>query len=274
MRRTIASFFVFGLFSALSFVGCGPDRGSSSSSSKSSSGGEDSVTLDNLGVETAKAFCALAFSCCEQAELVDVFDQPPKDQAECEATFSKFYEMQVLPDLRAGVEAGRLTFDGAQASLCYEKVASNCDALHANNPLEQDPACQTVFVGKVAEGGECLSSNECVNKASSCAGKSDTMMFGKCKAPGPVDAACEFGDECESGYCNYTTMKCAAQAKVGEACQDFDQCADSFCDFSASLCTARKADGQTCMGDDECTSDTCNMTKNVCETKPPTCDGK
>jgi len=265
MKRTITSLFALALVGAASVVGCSDDT-------NNTTGGNNTtppIALDDLGTKTAEGYCGQLYECCTAAELDTVFQNmnpKPANEAECAQSFKAFYDMDVLPGLKEAVEAGRIEFDGALAASCFSKVT--CATLDA----EPDPECANIFVGKVADGGECKSDDDCAGATSVCAGDS-SMQSGKCKTPGAVGTACEGGDECTSGYCDFQSNMCAELQAVGEACTGFN-CKDSYCDIMTMVCTALKADGEACDFFSECQSGECDAMTNMCAAAPaPICDG-
>lgn len=305
MKHTFLSILSIGLlFSAIS-AGCGDE---SDTNPTGGGTGTTDIPLDSLGSQTAKYFCGLAYSCCDMTELTQAFDDfgiMPKDEAECAAQLAPLYDKNVLADIKASVMAGRQSYDGKKAAACYEVIKDDCTAIQGD-PFEQDPNCQTVFVGLVADGGACSMGDDCAGATSHCAGATDTMM-GKCEAlpkegqPCPDftcedGLACSFGAmnqtcikpntkadgqmcesdiECVSNYCDFGTTSCAPQKAIGAMCSFSNECKDSYCDGMSKVCTAKKADGQACMFFDECLSDDCDLDTNLCApVQGPVCDGK
>jgi hypothetical protein len=302
MKRMVASLVLLGLAGTLAVAGCGDDT-----NNNTTTGGAQDIPLDNIGTEMSELFCGVAFACCESGELTKLFEDftpPPTTQAECEGTLRQVYDQLVLEGLKKGVEAGRLQYDGAKAGDCFAKLEGQCGVLQ-QAPFEDVAECQTVFVGKVADGADCGGDNECSAAGSSCIGETDTAL-GKCQ-PDPKEGepcpefncveglrcsfsgmgsvcvkpkadgeACTGGIDCTSDYCDSATSTCAPQKAVGAACGGFNECKDSYCDFNTNVCTAKKADGAACMSFEECVSDDCDTMSQMCAPAEvaPACDGK
>jgi hypothetical protein len=301
MKRMMAFFTATMVVGGSMLVGCGTDT------EKTTSGGTPvtPIAFENLSTELSKNYCALAFSCCtpmEQTELFGSFPMPPKTEEECVTTFKEFYDMFVTTGLKAGLDAGRLKYDGALAASCLAKVDGECSALGSSGLTAVDPTCDTVFSGLVADGGECAQDNECATKGSFCA-IPQGMMLGKCQ-PLPKEGevcpsyqcadglvcgsvnmvdtcikpvadgqACSGSLECVSEYCDFMTSKCAQKKAIGDACGISYECKDSYCDSQTMKCTALKADGAACMFSDECESFDCDMAAKTCGSGAPQCDG-
>jgi hypothetical protein len=138
---------------------------------------------------------------------------------------------------------------------------TGCDWVGTATPPAPE-ACQDLLTGKVAEGGSCRSSLECVGSLH-CAGMSPTQN-GVCQTPGTVGASCgvqvdalatytrERGVEarhpmCE-GFCSLVNRKCETPPALGEACQVSVNCArgqsctDGRCVAAEPVALARPGD--------------------------------
>lgn len=300
MKRTMTFFAASMFLGGSMLVGCGPE------SNNTTSGGTPSgpIALENLSNSLAKSYCSLAFSCCsstEQTKLFEGLSPAPKTEAECVTTFEAFYDMLVIDNIKAGVDAGRLKYDGALAGSCLSQVAGDCSTLSDEGVQPADTACDKVFVGLVADGGDCAQGNECATAGAFC-DKAQGAMMGKCLAPAKEGESCDMvscadglvcdfgamastcikpladGQMCTSDYvcvnenCDTASGKCAPKKAIGEACSGFTQCKDAYCDFQTSVCTAKKDDGAACMSFDECKSDDCGQDMK-CGSAGPTCTG-
>jgi hypothetical protein len=62
----------------------------------------------------------------------------------------------------AAIDAGRILYDGADASACLEWASERtCDELWNGSDETEPTSCQNAFVGTVAEGGTCAVDMEC-----------------------------------------------------------------------------------------------------------------
>lgn len=170
----------------------------------------------------------------------------------------------------AAQAAGTVGYDSGAAGHCLDVAAafSPCD-LDFTGSFFRDlgEACDAVFVGKVAVGGECFYSEECVGdgfcEQPQCP---DACCAGTCVAgdppppPAQVGQACLDFDECvTSAFCDIDQATnqgtCQPRIAVGQACQSFVSCvAGAYCniDFTtgAGVCTTPASEGQGCNPDD------------------------
>lgn len=158
------------------------------------------------------------------------------DQATClDVTATDQRTLQLLAD----VVFGKVTYDPAAARACVNaKRAQTCDSL-ASVVETAKQACESVFKGSVAEGGECLWSEECAGDSvcdtAMCAGDG-ACCLGVCK---PAPALVSLGGDCSMGA---TCVK------------------DAFCETipgdemtpAVSTCKERVDNGQACTSQDGC----------------------
>lgn len=304
MKHLVTAIFSSSILLTAIISGCGGETDGTSSGGT----GTTEVAFEALPGETAKYYCSLAYSCCDMMELTQLFQDlggAPASEAECVPKMQMLYETNVFADLKASVMAGRQAYDGKKAAACYDAIKGQCSAIKGDI-FETDPNCQTVFVGKVADGGECSMGDDCAGADSICAGATQTMM-GKCQvAPKEGEACpdfvcadglecsfaamnqvcvkpyvkadgqmCASSVECTSHFCDSMAGTCAAQKAIGAMCLYSDECKDSYCESSTNVCTAKKAVGETCAFFDECASDDCDFMKMVCvaANTGPACDG-
>ncbi len=202
----------------------------------------DPVAAENYFDEAFKLTCERAFDCCTQSELDAQFgtlDPQPTNVEECIAAYGAFAAL-IEPDFLASIEAGRTNYDADKAGACFDAARGLACAADLDADL---PDCATIVTPKVALGGACSQSEECIG-----------------------DASCVTPDGAELG-------ECAAQAAIGEACASVECVDTAFCDFIADACVAKKANGEACAGSYECDSDYCDDTSSACAAEPVTCDG-
>ncbi|MDI1435708.1 hypothetical protein [Polyangium sorediatum] len=274
----MTSLIVLALAGAGSLIGCSDDSnnttGGNGGNGGGGGGGDVLIPIDDLGTATADLYCGQVYSCCttaEQDKALEGITPKPQNEAECAQFFKGFYDMLVLPRLKKAVGAGRLEYDQYLAASCLAKLDKSCSAINGD-PFEADAECQSVFLGKVADGGDCSGDDECASDDSVCIGDTDTEL-GKCQPRGAAGAACEFDEDCLTGYCNFASSMCEEPKAIGEACSGFGGCKDSYCDSMTNVCTAKKADGASCTGPDECEGNDCDMATSTCTTPAPICDG-
>jgi hypothetical protein len=127
-----------------------------------------SLTIEEAFTESIEAMCAKAFEC------QDSFPGTPEDftasygadEAACFAMYSGYLAAGAA-QYQASVDAGRMTYDPADARTCLDGLAGvTCDQYWNGN--EEPPECDTTFVGQVADGGTCTMSDDCANDTSYC----------------------------------------------------------------------------------------------------------
>ena len=219
MRRMVLSFAFIGLSAGLMVMGCGSDTNNQTSSSTGTSSGMSSgaVPLENAAATYGKFFCEWAFTCCDMTELLAVFkglSEVPKTQAECEPLGASRVS-SVLAPLQEAVAAGRLAYDGNKAEVCF---ASNVDcSKFLPKALGWDPACDTIFTGKVADGGDCQQDLECAQAGSACSGM--VGMPGKCAELPKENEPCPDGSCQEGLVCSVDATRICIKPKAdGMAC--------------------------------------------------------
>jgi hypothetical protein len=179
-----------------------------------------------------------------------------------------------LPILQGSIDSGAIQFDAAKAAACVAQIGSTpCSGLLSMGDMNPVADCEGAFVGTIAEGSACGTSDECAGEAvcvteEACPGtcvaqvdeggecngndeicKSPTScVAGICTAPLADGAACEEGNgaECDDGLeCTMGTCQAAMEGT-------FDGRNGAMCDVSAgTLCAAGHycaitPTGQTC----------------------------
>jgi len=94
----------------------------------------------------------------------------------------------------------------------------------------------------------------CVRDETCASDYCDFLNGGVCGSLLLVGEACDFGDECKSGFCDMNT--CAEALPPGSECPNFDdgQCDGGYCDTIAAppVCTAYAGNGGACPNGTEC----------------------
>jgi hypothetical protein len=110
--------------------------------------------------------CSIAFECKDSFppdlgfEFADLFGA---NEAECQATFTEIIDPNAV---QASVDAGRIIFDSADNDACFAATdAASCDEFWNG---DAPAACDTSFVGTVADGGACTISDDCAGADSGC----------------------------------------------------------------------------------------------------------
>ena len=202
-------------------------------------GGSDSISLEDLPARIAAASCERIFRCCdatEQMQQFDNFDPPPTNQAECEATLTALYQNFIIND--EALDAGRLGYDSAAAGECVA-AADGAACGGAAGGVDSE-ACDRVFVGQVAIGGACEGDDECAGEAS-CEGDP-----GACEALPALGAPC-IGPCVSGAYCDFATSVCTTLKSNGAACDSEFECQSDYCDDTTMQC-ATEPPSTTCDG--------------------------
>src|SRR5262245_12537746 len=115
----------------------------------------DSVAIDALPGEYAKALCAAYQQCV--GDLPEIA-MPGED---CVAN-TTIRIQEGFSAIEAAIDDGRVSYDGSLARTCIDTVAAyGCGEL-----LEREPeACRNALEGSVAEGGDCTLDEECRGEA-------------------------------------------------------------------------------------------------------------
>jgi hypothetical protein len=180
--------------------------------------------------------------------------EPARRRAQCcSGGEARHLGVECEQALGAALERGALVIDDAAVEACAAASAREvlgCDWVTPSQPLPP-PACRSLSEGRVAEGGSCRSSLECV--APLHCGGSTPSQAGHCAVPQPNGSACGStpdalatyllaGDAERShpscaGRCSLVSRRCeeatpagdrpaageSGQALAGAACQsDFD----------------------------------------------------
>ena len=157
------------------------------------------------------------------------------ERSECEP-----YYIPRLANLRAAIEAGRITYNQAQYSACATAITSSaCSSVQANSN------CDSMLSGTVDQGDPCYFRDECAGDAqrTNCP-KADGEQCGACAlrpVPASIGQSCSGETRCERELnCDFETEVCTARPvpkTAGEACtvQSGSPPYYSDCDRSADL---------------------------------------
>jgi hypothetical protein len=238
MKKTIRTALLVGL--AATFVGC-----------DSSGGGS--------GPANARGFCQEAI----RVELA-------KLDSCGEAGYPPFYVSAFVDcsSFQAAQDAGRVAYDGAQASACL-------DALEAMSCVEYmtvdigsfdglPEECRAAMAPRVATGDPCYS-----QLGYECTGYCEMSSQAACFAGGVCREYLGLGDDCSSGQrcgpglgCDGSTCgEIAARTVLGlggncsaanTVCDDPYYCCENGTQCEVGTCVARKAAGGECAAGDEC----------------------
>ena len=171
------------------------------------------VALQNFGTAFAQVFCDKAYACCTAAELMGF----PPTSAECQATLAP--ELQMLANqLQSSVTAGRVIYHGDKMAACLKATqAQSCaDARTGMSVAGAMTNCDGAFEPKVALGGACTDSAECIGGF--CGVTDPNAVMGICVAKVANGAACQSDGMCTSDNCGAGNV-CEPPAPGGGLCQ-------------------------------------------------------
>jgi hypothetical protein len=141
--------------------------------------GGDGLTPRAAIQESAETACAAAFRCMSSfpAGSPISFEQFfGTSAATCTTMFARD-----AADVQAAVDAGRIEYDEADAEACLAfGEGLSCPDFWGNLFDEMPPspaACDTAFIGKVADGGMCVTSLECAGAESFCDDTTSTCQM-------------------------------------------------------------------------------------------------
>ncbi len=195
-----------------------------------------------------------------------------------------------LAQLTVSVDAGRVKYDADKASECLDGLSDqlSCQSLVDYGQQNTPEACDQVFTGTVAVGGECYASAECADNGTcdqTCG--AGECCAGTCVAGDPTPDKADLGQDCTNAACvdglwcktdsTNNTAVCAEPGGEGAACQGLSGCgADLACDgiFGDGMCVRPAKPGETCdpsqgFGILACARDDnyCDTTDNTCKTR-------
>ncbi|TDP71903.1 hypothetical protein DFR33_108117 [Bradymonas sediminis] len=266
MRPIFKPFLLLSVIFTMS-VACGdPDDGSITREGEDSD--DASIAVEQWSSAYAAAICEQAFSCCSTEEILLAFGRYYSDyqsEAQCRVEFGSI--MSLNNQLRVNaVAAGRMEYNADTAAECLRELQRRSCA-ETIIPLDGSiDACEHVFRAKVADGGECSASEECV-EGHYCVGLEfgNTDKLGLCRPRtgagddcGDAAGACMEGYECIRTWSpdtdNEWVNHCEKIGEIGEECA-FNCVEGAYCDADG-MCRASKGGGQLCSTSEECDADT------------------
>lgn len=228
------------------------------------------LSLEQLEARQIQSLCEQLFSCPTVGDAERLLF---RDRAQCEAYLRDSRSLR-LDDLRRGVAAGVIRYDGAAAQQCLDALR-DCSLLPLS-PTRQPAVCRAVFLGTVAVDGACQRSEECLGD-SYCAVSTSTTggCPGTCKPRRSVGSPCVADAQCQQqglrgaaacvfdatlarGVCRDVTRGPAGAE--GARCdldpQTFVEAtcaAGLYCNRGTTRCERPIAEGQPCTGEgDRC----------------------
>lgn len=207
MRFSMRRFWLTAALSAAALAaGCGGDDGETPAPT--------GLALKDLPPKYAELLCD-AFTQCFGilGEVVG--------NSGCQTQFENELADMFVPQVEGYIEAGTVAYHGDKAQACLDAIkASGCDLLNGVTPS----VCEAYIEGKVARGGDCNASVECVGD-DFCAFDSSACP-GTCTGRKSDNEPCEAGEECVAGLtCQSGATPdsvCRKPATAGQACDGPD----------------------------------------------------
>ncbi len=238
--------------------------------------GSSSISLSDLGDELNRRSCQGQVNCGAYPDLQTCLDAQSDPGG--------------IDQLQVSVNAGRVKYDGDKAGECLDALTSQmtCESFVNYGESPTPEACNQVFTGTVAAGGECYDSAECADNGTcnlSC--NTGECCAGTCVAGDPAPALANLGEDCSNTECNEglwcktdstnNTSACAELGGEGAACSGFSGCgADLACDglFGDGTCVRPAKPGETCDPQQGFGLLSCARDDNYCDTTDTTCKQK
>lgn len=222
-----------------------------------------SATYDDFVKDITDTTCERVFQCPEKAPGLVFYLGRFENESECKIVLNEASKAdESTEQIRLAVEQGRIEYNGDQAEECLQALSAELDGARcaANFDTDDIPACDSVFVGKVAAGGDCAITAECANGLF-CEAVSSQACGGRCQALsaegegcGSNAAPCDDDTTCLIPEGQGTGM-CVADHSIAnnEYCSDTAQCdRNSIC--AGNRCRA-KQDANVVMENDNCDLD-------------------
>ena len=175
-----------------------------------SGGGATGLAFDEFGARIIPAICESQRTCLGSAAGAFGLD-------DCETQAAAQFNEAALPTLKASVDKGNTTYNGASAEACLAEIKTLGCALQTTR-ISDLTSCKGVLVGKTAAGGDCTDDSACA-PGSYC--KVEAACPGKCTAREAENGACTSDDDCQTGLtCDGVqgARKCVKPLAKGAAC--------------------------------------------------------
>lgn len=207
------------------------------SACSSSADSPNGPALEDVGPLYAEALCTPLNQCL--GPFADLF----LGGEDCATNFGLSFEDSVLPEAQASIEAGRTIYHSEKVNGCLEALETRgCDSLGDMAPQ----ACEDVFEGTVAAGGDCATDIECAGDAF--CGFEGAACPGTCTTRSLEDGDCNDDDDC-SGALVCHNNSCTVAPGDGDACEGTD----------GMDCRA----GYVCIGSNDTASGTCKAVASL-----------
>jgi hypothetical protein len=223
-------------------------------------GSSGNVSIDDLGPKLASVACTKIFQCCTQGEIatqfmdITVMNQPITTEPECESFYDGLFAGLAVPEYKASIAAGRITYDGDAAGTCLDGIAAeSCSDYSMDAASSSEMVCSDFITPLVATGGGCTQDYECTTN--NCVGATVApgrqSIDGACMALPGVGQTCTIN--CQTGlFCGFdgtsSSTTCQTLKPDGATCEGSTECAGHQCPGSGSGNAGTCATGATCDG--------------------------
>jgi hypothetical protein len=215
------------------------------------------ISIEELQPAIVSAYCSIYVTC----GLID-------DHATCRELFT---DADVDRSLIAAVDAGKVIYHPDKARECLDGFGGSCER---NTVVDNESsACDEVFEGTVAAGGQCAMDEECISQECDVPACPEACCQGACvgDAPEPrprVGESCATNTQCIDSYCDFaSSTTCMPYIPVGQACAQTYQCAAGVC--ANQVCTELPGPGEAC--NPQVPGGQCGHIGNVCNPTTMTC---
>ena len=134
---------------------------------------------DENGLSQSEALGRVANTFCERSLECEAESPEPLEYAnvdECVASFTAALESDDQAAIEASIEAGRISWEADDAEYCARLVAEalgnlSCEDYWNENEAAlgvDDPRCDTLGAGLVADGDACTIDDDCASVGSDC----------------------------------------------------------------------------------------------------------
>jgi hypothetical protein len=138
-------------------------------------GGDDSLTAREAWEQSVDQGCSKAHECRDSAPAELPFELVfGANVEECKTLVADFAGTGA--QVQASVDAGRVTYDEADAEACLAYDPS-CTAFWSDDDPNEPAGCETGLRGAVATGGSCTIALDCTSEDDSCEGGTCTAFL-------------------------------------------------------------------------------------------------
>jgi hypothetical protein len=196
-----------------------------------------------------------------------------EDAATC-STVNLGLNLHFSASERAGIDMGKIRFDGGNAQQCIDALAArDCDLTSESNRVVPE-ACFQIIGGTLHPGETCTLDAECISQMCQVQLDDSTIAcpLGTCfdylDDTAPVRA--KLGESCsrvncdDASRCDDATETCVAMQSRGAPCKLPTECAFGLGCDSSGVCASLPSLGESCTGACRDDGNTCSPTSQTC----------